>query len=90
MKKLNVVAVYSNDGQKLLMCKRLKDPYKGKFNLVGGKLESNEKLEYLGDSILEFITSKYLYNNYKNLKELNINKKISKNTFNHNCYKTCG
>lgn len=32
-------------------------------------VESNEKLEYLGDSILEFITSKYLYNNYKNLKE---------------------
>ena len=33
------------------------------------KVESNEKLEYLGDSILEFISSKYLYNNYKNLKE---------------------
>ncbi len=32
-------------------------------------IESNEKLEYLGDSILEFITSKYLYNNYKNLRE---------------------
>ncbi len=32
-------------------------------------VESNEKLEYLGDSILEFVTSKYLYNNYKNLKE---------------------
>lgn len=32
-------------------------------------VESNEKLEYLGDSILEFITSKYLYNNYKKLKE---------------------
>lgn len=32
-------------------------------------VESNEKLEYLGDSILEFITSKYLFNNYKNLKE---------------------
>ena len=31
------------------------------------KLESNEKLEYLGDSILEFISSKYLYNNYKEL-----------------------
>ena len=33
------------------------------------KIESNEKLEFLGDSILEFITSEYLYNNYKNLKE---------------------
>lgn len=32
-------------------------------------IESNEKLEYLGDSILEFITSKYLYNNYKKLHE---------------------
>lgn len=33
------------------------------------KIESNEKLEFLGDSILEFITSKYLFDNYKNLKE---------------------
>ena len=33
------------------------------------KIESNEKLEFLGDSILEFISSKYIYNNYKNLKE---------------------
>ena len=33
------------------------------------KIESNEKLEYLGDSILEFISSEYLYNNYTNLKE---------------------
>lgn len=32
-------------------------------------VESNEKLEYLGDSILEFISSKYLYKNYKNLNE---------------------
>ncbi len=31
--------------------------------------ESNEKLEYLGDSILEFISSKYLYLNYPNLRE---------------------
>ena len=33
------------------------------------KVQSNEKLEYLGDSILEFITSEYLYQNYKNLNE---------------------
>ena len=32
-------------------------------------VESNEKLEFLGDSILEFLSSKYIYNNYKNLKE---------------------
>lgn len=33
------------------------------------KVQSNEKLEYLGDSILEFVSSEYLYNNYKNLNE---------------------
>ena len=32
-------------------------------------VESNEKLEFLGDSILEFISSKYIYNNYSFLKE---------------------
>ena len=32
-------------------------------------VESNEKLEFLGDSILEFISSKYLYLNYPKLKE---------------------
>ena len=31
--------------------------------------ESNEKLEFLGDSILEFVSSMYLYQNYQNLKE---------------------
>lgn len=33
------------------------------------KIQSNEKLEFLGDSILEFIVSNYLYRNYKKLKE---------------------
>ena len=32
-------------------------------------VQSNEKLEFLGDSILEFISSVYLYSNYSNLKE---------------------
>lgn len=32
-------------------------------------VESNEKLEFLGDSILEFISSDYLYKNYLSLKE---------------------
>ena len=32
-------------------------------------VESNEKLEFLGDSILEFISSIYLFENYTNLRE---------------------
>lgn len=32
-------------------------------------IQSNEKLEFLGDSILEFLSSKYIYNNYPKLKE---------------------
>ncbi len=32
-------------------------------------VQSNEKLEFLGDSILQFISSKYIYSKYPNLKE---------------------
>ena len=32
-------------------------------------VESNERLEYLGDSILEFVTSQWLFENYSNLTE---------------------
>ena len=32
-------------------------------------VESTEKLEFLGDSILEFLSSKYIYANYLHLKE---------------------
>ena len=33
------------------------------------KTESNEKLEFLGDSILEFVSSEYIYEKYSKLKE---------------------
>lgn len=33
------------------------------------KVKSNERLEYLGDSILEFISSKYLFEHFNNLSE---------------------
>ena len=33
------------------------------------KKQSNEKLEFLGDSILEFVSSEYLFHNYPKLKE---------------------
>lgn len=42
MKKLNVILVYNKEENKILMCKREKEPYKGKFNLVGGKVKQGE------------------------------------------------
>lgn len=43
MKKLNVIMVYNKEENKILMCKRAKEPYKGKYNLVGGKVELGEE-----------------------------------------------
>ncbi len=37
--------VYSEDKKRLLMCRRLKDPYKGLYNFVGGKIEQGESGE---------------------------------------------
>ena len=42
MKRYNVIAVYSPDETKLLMCRRAKNPYKGMLNFVGGKIEDGE------------------------------------------------
>lgn len=42
MEKLNVILVYNKNEDKILMCKRAKEPYRGKFNLVGGKVEKGE------------------------------------------------
>mgnify|MGYP004454712359 CR=1 FL=1 len=45
MKKYNVIAVFNEDLSKTLMCKRAKEPYKGMYNLVGGKIESEDYLD---------------------------------------------
>lgn len=42
MRGYNVIAVFSPDRRTMLMCKRVKDPYKGLLNMVGGKIESGE------------------------------------------------
>ncbi len=42
MRGLNVVWVFNPAANKVLMCKRHKDPYKGLYNLVGGKIEPGE------------------------------------------------
>ena len=45
MKIMNVIVVYDRTRQQILMCLRRKDPYKGKLNFVGGKLEAGETSE---------------------------------------------
>jgi len=42
MQGYNVIMVYNKDLDRLLMCKRLRDPYKGLSNFVGGKIEAGE------------------------------------------------
>ena len=42
MQGYNVIAVFSENADKVLMCKRRKNPYKGLSNFVGGKIEESE------------------------------------------------
>ncbi|GEM_PF-2165099 len=40
--KMNVIIVYNQCEDRILMCLRSKEPYKGLYNLVGGKVEAGE------------------------------------------------
>ena len=42
MRGYNVIVVYNENADKILMCKRKKDPYKGLANFVGGTIEKIE------------------------------------------------
>lgn len=42
MTKYNLILVLNPEETAVLMCKRVKDPYLGKYNLVGGKIENDE------------------------------------------------
>ena len=42
MQGLNVIWVFNPNADKVLFCKRHKAPYKGLYNLVGGKMEPDE------------------------------------------------
>lgn len=41
--KMNVIIVYNPTEDKILMCLRSRNPYKGLYNLVGGKIEPGEE-----------------------------------------------
>ena len=42
MRKLNLVVVFNYNLEKVLFCIRAKEPYKGLYNFVGGKVEEGE------------------------------------------------
>ena len=42
MQGYNAIVVFDENADKMLMCKRRRNPYKGLSNFVGGKIEANE------------------------------------------------
>ena len=42
MRKLNLIVIFNKDLSKALFCIRAKEPYKGLYNFVGGKVEEGE------------------------------------------------
>lgn len=44
MKRMNVSMIFDKDKKNILMCKREKEPYKSLYNMVGGKIESDDHL----------------------------------------------
>ena len=42
MQGYNCIMVFDKDKKNILCCKRLWDPYEGKYNLVGGKIDEGE------------------------------------------------
>ena len=42
MKKCNCIVIFDKTKSHILFCKRVKSPYAGKHNFIGGKVESGE------------------------------------------------
>lgn len=42
MQGYNCIMIFDKTEENILFCKRVKDPYKGLYNLVGGKIEKEE------------------------------------------------
>ena len=69
MEEKNLEKLENNIGYKFKNINLLKNALVHTSYAYEKNIKSNEKLEFLGDSILEFISSKYIYNTYPNLKE---------------------
>lgn len=66
---MNLEKLENNIGYKFKDIKLLKNALTHTSYAYEHNIPSNEKLEFLGDSILEFVSSEYMYNKYTNLKE---------------------
>lgn len=66
---MNLEKLENNIGYKFKDIELLKNALTHTSYAYEHHVSSNEKLEFLGDSILEFISSEYMYNKYTNLKE---------------------
>lgn len=69
MEKRNLEELEQNIGYKFTNIKLLQNALTHTSYAYEHGIQSNEKLEFLGDSILEFVSSEYMYNKYLNLKE---------------------
>ena len=80
MKKYNVVVVFDKDFKKTLMCKRTKEPYKGMYNLVGGKIEKEN--DGLNEAYRELYEETNISNeeisleHFMNIEQISFNKMI--------------
>ena len=61
MRGYNIIVVYNENADKILMCKRKKEPYKGLANFVGGKIEKNENLFCKFGKVINFVLSSLAY-----------------------------
>ena len=66
---MNLGKLEDNIGYKFKNIELLKNALTHTSYAYEHNVSSNEKLEFLGDSILEFVSSEYMYNKYTNLKE---------------------
>lgn len=66
---MNLEILEKNIGYKFKNIELLKNALTHTSYAYEHNVSSNEKLEFLGDSILEFVSSEYMYKKYTNLKE---------------------
>ena len=87
MNKINYEEFEKSIGYKFNDIKLLETALKHSSYAFDTDSESYERLEYLGDSILEFVSSEYLFKNYKDLSEGEMTKVRSSAVCEDNLYK---